>query len=114
MTKIKSLVALCIVVVIVSTCVFSSTAAVTSSTSVVWNANETQAWAKTVGYASVNEEFFLTAYIYSYSTGEDAYSVGSSKGNTPFTVTAGPVNITYPSPIPLVQYEGTHGVGAYS
>ena len=114
MNKIKTLIAMCILVAIVATCALSAAASITSTTSVIWNANETQASAKTVGSASANEEFYITAYIYSYSTEEDAYAVKNSKGSTSTFVTAGPVNVTYPSPIPLVRYEGSHGTGSVS
>lgn len=112
MTKFKTLFALCIVVAIVSTCILSASAALSSSTSVIWNANETAAKAQTVGSGSVGTAFYVTAKITSNSTGDTSKSSANSNGNSStLTATTGYVSVTYPSPIPLVTYSGTHGLG---
>ena len=114
MTKFKSLIALCIVVAIVATCALSAAASITSTTSVIWNADETAASAKTVGTASAGTAFWVRAYIYSYSTGQSSESVSSTERQSTIEALAGPVAVTYPSQIPLIQYEGSHGTGAFS
>lgn len=115
MTKFKTLFALCIVVAIVSTCVLSASASITSTTSVIWNANETAASAQTIGNGPLGTNFWVDAYIYSTSTRRDAYTVTNSSGaSSTISATAGPVPVTYPSDIPLVEYSGSHGIGIRS
>ena len=112
MTKFKTLFALCIVVAIVSTCVLSAAAALSSSTSVHWNANETAAWAKTVGNGPIGTRFYVKAYIRSTSTGATSSASTNSNGtSSSITATTGSVAVTYPSDIPLVEYSGSHGLG---
>ena len=109
MTKFKTLFALCIVVAIVSTCILSASAALSSSTSVIWNANETAAKAQTVGSGSVGTSFAVSAWIRSTSTGIRAESSRSSGGlSSSITTTTEYVPVTYPSDIPLVTYGGSH------
>lgn len=109
MTKFKTLFSLCIVVAIVSTCVLSASAALSSSTSVYWGPKEDYAWAETVGSGSTGRNFYVDAYIKSLSTNDYQYDSACSDGiYSTITASTPSVSITYPSPIPLVDYGGSH------
>ncbi len=111
MNKIKTIIAIAVVAVIVGSCILTASAQVSSSTYVVWNARETEASAVTDGTGPMSISFFVTAFIRSTSTLESAYSRTSSNGVTSsISATAGPVNVTYPSEIPLVIYSGSCGL----
>lgn len=110
MTKFKTLFALCIVVAIVSTCILSASAALSSSTSVYWGPREDYAWAETVANGPLGVDFYGEAWIRSTSTGNSntnrRYSLGTT---TSVTAETSAVAVTYPSDIPLVTYGGSHG-----
>lgn len=111
MSKIKTIIAIAVVAVIVGSCILTASAQVSSSTYVVWNARETEASAVTDGTGPLNVNFYVTAEIQSMSTLQEAYSMVTSSGaTTSITATAGPVSVTYPSPIPLVTYYGGCGI----
>ena len=111
MAKIKTIIAVCTVFAIIAACVVTAYADVSSTTYVVWNALETKASAVTDGTGPMSISFFVTAFIRSTSTLESAYSRTSSNGVTSsISATAGPVNVTYPSEIPLVIYSGSCGL----
>lgn len=96
---------------IVGSCILTASAQVSCSTHVVWNARETEASAVTDGTGPLNVNFYVISQIRSMSTGDEAYSLVTSSGaTTSITATAGPVSVTYPSPIPLVTYSGTCGI----
>ena len=109
MTKFKSLIALCILVAIVTTCALSAAASITSTTTVHWTGNETEAWAKTVGYGPENTNYYVKAWIRSTSTNEYESHINYSLGSGSATATTKSVTVTYPSEIPLVEYGGSHG-----
>ena len=68
MNKIKSLIALCIVVAIVQTCVLSASTALSSSTSVYWRPRENYAWAETIANGPSGTNFYAEDWIKSMST----------------------------------------------
>lgn len=109
--RIKSIIALCVLMAVIASCILSAAAAISSTTYVIWNARETEASAVTDGTGPLNVNFYVEAQIQSMSTMQEAYSLVTSSGaTTSLTATAGPVAVTYPSPIPLVTYWGGHGV----
>lgn len=109
MVKIKSLIALCIITTIVFTCIITASAALSSNTSVYWNARETAAKSQTVGSGPASSDFYVESWIQSMSTGDFSEAIANNNGSTSATATTGYVNVTYPSPIPLIQYGGSHG-----
>lgn len=114
MAKIKTIIAVCTVFVIIAACVVTSYASITSTTTVVWNFNDTKAAAKTVATAPAGTQFYAYAEIYSYSTGEEAFIQADTETQSTLTVVTSQVNIVYPTNPPLVRYSGGHGTGAIS
>lgn len=111
--RLKTLISIGLIVSVVLTCTIMGLAAASSTTYVVWNAKETQASAVTDGNAPIGYTYYVVADITSNSTGMHSFSYNNAYNGGSATATAGPVNVTYPSPIPLVDYYGGHEAGLY-
>lgn len=107
MRKFKTIIALCVMAAILSLCAVSAVASVSFTTDVYWNPNETKAWAETVATGTSGLNVLVNAYILSRSTGqfEEVFKPSYNSGSS-VTATTAPVEVSYPSPIPLVNYGG--------
>ena len=107
MRKIKSLITVCAIALVIAILSVSAIALVSFTTDVYWNASETQAWAETVATGTSGLNVLVNAYIFSRSTGqyEEIFKPSYNSGSSVSATTA-PVEVTYPSPIPLVYYGG--------
>jgi len=111
--KIQTLISICMLTVVVLSCSITALASATSTTYVVWNARETAATCITDGNAPVGYTYYVTADITSHSTDQHIFSYTNCKNGGSTSATAGPVAVTYPSPIPLISYNGGHESGLY-
>ena len=111
--KFQSFLSIWIIGGILLSCSILAVASATSTTYVVWNAKETEASAVTDGNAPTGYSYYVVADITSNSTDEHSFSYKNSPNGGSASTTAGPVAVTYPSPIPLVNYNGGHGSGSY-
>jgi len=114
MNKFRSLTAMMVLTAVFATCALAAYAQITSTTTLIWNVNETKAAAQTIGSAPAGTQFYIYASVYSYSTGEEAYILTDTLTQPTLTATTAWVNVTYPGPIPPVRYSGGHGTGAIS
>ena len=107
MSKFKTIIALCVMAAILSLCAVSAVASVSFSTSVYWGPLERSAWAETVATGTSGLNVLVNAYILSRSTGqfEEVFKPSYNSGSS-VTATTAPVEVSYPSPIPLVNYGG--------
>ena len=110
MRRIKSILAICVLFTIIMICAVSAAASLSSNVSVYWNVKETEAWAENVCSGPLYSNFYATAHIQSMSTGDFSNADEESHGTlSTIIATTNHVSVTYPSPIPLVDYWGTHG-----
>ena len=108
-TIVSALVLLCIITV----CSLSAYASATSVTYLDWNASETKVSCVTEGNAAVGFTYFVVSDITSNSTYRHAFSYTNATNGGAVSATAGPVNVTYPSPTPLVDYYGGWTAGLF-
>ena len=107
MNRIKSIVAVCVIIAIITACAIISFAAISFSTSVYWGPMERSAWAESVATGTTGCSIRIFTYIQSRSTGQYREKiVNSINSGSVVTATTDPVDITYPSEIPLVNYGG--------
>ena len=110
MRKLKSIISICIIILILTISAVATMASLSSTVSVYWNVKETEAWAENVCTGPLGEDFYATAHIQSTSTGIFANASVDSNGTSSIIIaTTARVPVSYPSPIPLVYYWGTHG-----
>lgn len=109
-SKFKTIIAVCVMAAISALCAVSAVASVSFTADVYWNANETKAWAENACSGPIGYNFYATAHIQSMSTGDFSNAYEESHGTlSTIIATTNHVSVTYPSPIPLVDYWGTHG-----
>ena len=110
MSKAKTFAATFIILAIFMTCAVVTSASLSSTLNVYWNARETEAWATNDCSGPLGRDFYANVYIVSMSTGDSANDNKNSFGIVSMiTATTDHVAVTYPSPIPLVNYGGSHG-----
>ena len=111
MKIVKSIVAICIIVTVLTTCIIIASANITSNSYVVWNIGDTAAYAETVGNGPIGVNFYVTAWIQSNSTYQRSSSINYSYGeSSSIKTTTGWVDVTYPSEAPLINHGGSHGI----
>ena len=110
MRIIKTLIAVCVLISILMTCIVAASATLSSNITVYWNGRETEAWAENVCSGPLGYDFWASVHIDSTSTGEFSNATSYSAGVLSIiTATTEHVHITYPSPAPLVNCWGAHG-----
>lgn len=112
--RIKTIITIIILIAVISSCCVISFASATSSTYLVWNALETKVSCVTEGSAPTGYTYYVYADITSNSTQMHGFSYTNANNGGSASTTAGPVNVTYPSPIPLVDFYGGWAPGLYS
>lgn len=112
--RMKSFLAVLAVISVFANSSLSVFASATSDTYLVWNASETKVSCKTDGNAPIGYTYFVVADITSNSTFMHAFSYRNANNGGSASTTAGPVNVTYPSPIPLVDFYGGWAPGLFS
>lgn len=107
---IKTIVTLFVLISVCLTCIVSASASLSSTLNVYWNARETEAWLENVCDGPYGVNYWAYAYIKSNSTDIWKEAWAYSNGiNTTITATTDHVPVSYPSPIPLIDYWGNHG-----
>lgn len=106
MSKFKTILAISIIAVIISVCAIAASAALSCTTEVYWNVDETAAYSQTIGMGPTDRSFTVKSWIESTSTGIYSSAFADSHGSPSATATTSWVPVTYPSDIPLVTYGG--------
>lgn len=109
MRIIKTLIAVFVLISILMTCIVAASATLSSNITVYWNARETESWAENVCNGPFGYNYIAHVHIESASTGVYSNASASSLGVlTTVIATTDHVPVTYPSPIPLVYFWGSH------
>lgn len=112
MNKIKSLIAsiaLISILAIFSLSAYGAMTTISCSTYAVWNAQETQAYAKTDSYSPATPNYYINADITS-NTGDHSYAYKHCTSGGSNSVSTSWVNVIYGGEDPLVSVNGGYWI----